>query len=50
LLCIKLGLAFRSWGCGEILGGRLGSWLLDFLLDNSLFGNEYILSASEVAI
>jgi hypothetical protein len=34
----------------EILGGRFGSWLLDFLLDNSLLGNEHVLSVSEVAI
>jgi hypothetical protein len=25
-------------------------WLLDFLLDNFLLGNEHILSVSEVAI
>jgi hypothetical protein len=43
-------LAFKRWGCGEILCGRLGSWLLVFLVDNSLLGNEHILSVSEVAI
>jgi hypothetical protein len=37
-------------GCGKILGGKLGSWLLDFLLDSSLLGNEHVLSISEVAI
>jgi hypothetical protein len=40
----------NCWGYGEILCGRLGSWLLDFLVDNSLLGNEHVLSASEVAI
>jgi hypothetical protein len=50
LLCIKPGLAFKCWGCGEILGGRLGSWLLVFLVDSSLLGNEHVLSINEVAI
>jgi hypothetical protein len=49
-LCIKLGLAFNCWGCGEILCGKLGSWLLGFLVDSSLLGNEHVLSVSEVAI
>jgi hypothetical protein len=49
-LCIKPGLAFKSWGCEEILGGRLGSWLLGFLLGSSLLGNEHVLSVSEVVI
>jgi hypothetical protein len=34
----------------EVLGGRLSSWLLDFLLGNSLLGDEHVLSVSEVAI
>jgi hypothetical protein len=50
LLCIKPGLVFNCWGCGEILDGRLGSWLLIFLVDSSLLGDEHILSVSEVAI
>jgi hypothetical protein len=33
-----------------MLCGRLGSWLLDILLDSSLLGNEHVLSVSEVAI
>jgi hypothetical protein len=37
-------------GLREILCGRLGSWLLDFLLDSSLLRNEHVLSVSEVAI
>jgi hypothetical protein len=49
-LCIKPRLAFKCWGCGEILCGTLGSWLLVFLVDNSLLGNEHVLSISEVAI
>jgi hypothetical protein len=28
----------------------LGSWLLVFLVDSSLLGNEHVLSVSEVAI
>jgi hypothetical protein len=46
----KTGLAFKCWGCGKILGGRFGSWLLDFLLDSSLLRNEHVLSFSDVAI
>jgi hypothetical protein len=46
----KTGLAFKCWSCGKILCGRLGSWLLDFLLDNSLLGNGHVLSVNEVAI
>jgi hypothetical protein len=34
----------------EIFGGRLGSWLLVFLVDSSLLGNEHVLSVSELAI
>jgi hypothetical protein len=49
-LCIKPGLAFTCWGCGEIFCDRLGSWLLVFLVDTSLLGNEHVLSVSEVAI
>jgi hypothetical protein len=45
-----LGLAFNCWGCREILDGRFGSWLLIFLMDNSLLRNEHVLSISEVAI
>jgi hypothetical protein len=43
-------LAFKCWGYGEILCGRLESWLLVFLVNNSLLGNEHVLSVSEVAI
>jgi hypothetical protein len=46
----KPGLAFNCWGCGEILDGSLGSLLLVFLVDNSLLGNEHVLSVSEIAI
>jgi hypothetical protein len=49
-LCIKRGLAFNCWGCREILDGRLGSWLLIFLVNISLLRNEHILSVSKVAI
>jgi hypothetical protein len=49
-LCIKPGLAFKCWGCREIFCGRLGSGLLIFLMDNSLLGNEHVLSVSEVAV
>jgi hypothetical protein len=37
-------------GLWEIFCGRLGSWLLLFLVDNSLLGNEHVLSISEVII
>jgi hypothetical protein len=40
------GLAFNSWGCGEILSGTLGSLLLVFLVDNFLLGDEHVLSVS----
>jgi hypothetical protein len=50
LLCIKPGLAFKCWGYGEILDGSLGSLLLIFLVDSSLFRDEHVLSVSEVAI
>jgi hypothetical protein len=33
-----------------MLSGRLWSLLLDFLLGNSLLGDEHVLSVSEVAI
>jgi hypothetical protein len=33
----KPGLAFKCWGCGEVLDGSLGSLLLIFLVDSSLF-------------
>jgi hypothetical protein len=46
----KPGLAFNSWGCREILNGSLGSLLLVFLVDNSLLGDEYVLSVSEITI
>jgi hypothetical protein len=49
-LCIKPGLAFKCWGCGEILDGSLGSLLLVFLVDSSLLRDEHILSVSEIAI
>jgi hypothetical protein len=37
-------------GLWEIFCGRLESWLLLFLVDNSLLGNEHVLSISEVII
>jgi hypothetical protein len=46
----KTRACFNCWGCGEILNGRLGSWLLIFLVDSSLLRNEHILSVNEVAI
>jgi hypothetical protein len=46
----KTGLAFTSWGCGEILDGSLGSLLLVFLVDSSLLKDEHVLSVSEIAI
>jgi hypothetical protein len=46
----KPGLAFKCWGCGEVLDGSLGSWLLVFLMDSSLLGDEHVLSISEIAI
>jgi hypothetical protein len=46
----KLGLAFKCWGCGEILSGNLGSLLLVFLVVNSLLGGEHVLSVSEIVI
>jgi hypothetical protein len=49
-LCIKPGLAFKCWGCGEIFGDKLGSLLLVFLVESSLLRNEHVLSVSEVAI
>jgi hypothetical protein len=48
-LCIKPGLAFKSWG-REILDGRLWCWLLDYFLSNSLLWNENVLSVNEVTI
>jgi hypothetical protein len=46
----KPGLAFKCWGCGEILDGGLGSLLLVFLMGSSLLGDEHVLSISEIAI
>jgi hypothetical protein len=46
----KIGLAFKCWGCGEILDGSLGSLLLVLLVDSSLLGDEHVLSVSEIAI
>jgi hypothetical protein len=46
----KIGLAFNSWGCREILDGSLGSLLLVFLLDSSLLGDEHVLSISDITI
>jgi hypothetical protein len=46
----KPRLAFQSWGCGEILGGRLWCWLLDSFPINSLLRDEHVLSVSEVSI
>jgi hypothetical protein len=36
-------------GLREIFDGRLRSWLLVFLVDNSLLRNEHVLSISKVA-
>jgi hypothetical protein len=46
----KPGLAFNSWGCGEILNSSLGSLLLVFHLDSSLLGDEHVLFVSEIAV
>jgi hypothetical protein len=46
----KTGIAFNCWGCGEILDGRLGSWLLNFLVDSSLLRDDHVLSVIDVAI
>jgi hypothetical protein len=46
----KPGLAFKCWGCGEILVGSLGSLLLVLLVDSSLLGDEHVLSISDIAI
>jgi hypothetical protein len=46
----KLGLAFNTWGYGEILDGSLGSLLLVFRLDSPLLGDEHVLSISEITI
>jgi hypothetical protein len=46
----KTGLAFNSWGCGDILDGSVGSLLLVFLVDSSLLGDEHALSVSEITI
>jgi hypothetical protein len=46
----KPGLAFKCWGCGEILIGSLGSLLLVFLVDSSLLRDEHVLSVSEITI
>jgi hypothetical protein len=46
----KIGACLQLLGCGEIFCGRLESWLLVFLVDSSLLGNEHVLSISEVAI
>jgi hypothetical protein len=46
----KPGLAFKYWGCREILSGSLGSLLLVFLVDSSLLGDEHVLSVSEITI
>jgi hypothetical protein len=46
----KTGACLQKLGLWEILGGRLGSWLLDFLLDSSLLRNEHVLFVSKVAI
>jgi hypothetical protein len=46
----KPRLAFKCWGCGEILDGSLVSLLLVFLVDNSLLRDEHVLSVSEIAI
>jgi hypothetical protein len=45
----KQGLAFKCWGCGEVLDGSLGSLLLVFLVD-SLLEDEHVLSVSEISI
>jgi hypothetical protein len=46
----KPGLAFKCSGCGEVLDGSLGSLLLVFLMDNTLLGDEHVLSVSEIAM
>jgi hypothetical protein len=46
----KIRAFLQMLGCGEIFCGRFGSWLLIFLIDSSLLGNEHVLSVSEVAI
>jgi hypothetical protein len=46
----KPGLAFNSECCGEILDDSLGSLLLVFLVDNSLLGDDHVLSVSGIAI
>jgi hypothetical protein len=46
----KTGLAFKCWGCGEILSGSFGGLLLVLLLDSSLLGDEHVLSVSEIAV
>jgi hypothetical protein len=46
----KTGACLQLLGLGEILDGRLGSWLLFFLMDSSLLRDEHVLSVSEVAI
>jgi hypothetical protein len=46
----KTGACLQLLGCREILNGSLGSLLLVFLMDNSLLGDEHVLSVSEVGI
>jgi hypothetical protein len=46
----KTGACLQLLGLREILNGRLGSWLLIFLVDSSLLRDEHVLSVSEVAI
>jgi hypothetical protein len=46
----KTGLAFKCWGCGEILSGSLESLLLVFLVDSSFLEDEHVLSVNEIAI
>jgi hypothetical protein len=46
----KIRACLQMLGLREILCGRLRSWLLVFLVDSSLLGNEHVLSVSEVAI
>jgi hypothetical protein len=50
MVIYKTGACLQTLGCRKILYGRFGSWLLYFLLGNSLFGDKHVLSVSKVAI
>jgi hypothetical protein len=49
-LCIKPGLAFNCSGSRKFLNTRFGGWLLNFLLGNSLLGDEHVLYVSKIVI